>query len=107
MLAVVVLNGILAGFVLVLAWGLWRWRCGLVQLNANLAVLARSPNSVRNATMQRRLQLAEARLAVTRWQLRSQQAKQLVNLVNLLRRLLFYSAMQRRGTRKRSGKKGS
>jgi len=100
MLWVIGLNGLLAGLVMWLAYKLWHWRARLVKLNAGLASLAISQTvaqrQVGYAAVQQRVWLAETRLEVAKWQLRSQQVKQLLRLVRLLRRLLLYRAMQRR-----------
>jgi len=93
---VIGLNCLLAGLVMWLACLLWRWRGHLVKFNVRLASLSLSQRQVGYAAVVQRAQLAETRLEVAKWQMRSQRLQQLLRLIKLLRRLALYRAMQRR-----------
>jgi len=95
MLAVISLNCLLAVLVSYMALGLWRWRCQLQQLTAQLHSMTIAPKQVGYAITLKRVQLAEARLGLARLQQRSQQARQTLQLVKLLRLLLLYRSVGR------------
>ncbi|MEM8502046.1 MAG: hypothetical protein AAF716_02710 [Cyanobacteria bacterium P01_D01_bin.1] len=87
---VVVVNCVLAGLVLWLAVGLWRWRGDLVRLTDWLRLLdatrsvATASSQVGLALVVRRSQLMETRLSLARLQLISRQLDQLLRLVGWL-----------------------
>ncbi|MEO0769317.1 MAG: hypothetical protein AAFY72_07770 [Cyanobacteria bacterium J06649_4] len=92
----VALNCLLAVLVVALAYGLWRWRCQLVQLADWLEQVeprvGLSPKQVGYGLALKRVEIAQTRLEVAKLQKRSHQIHQLVRLLRLLRTLMLYRA---------------
>ncbi len=99
MLSVICFNCLLAVLMGWLAYRLWQWRCRrLTQLTVWLrhgASVSAYRGELGYAIALKRVQLAEARLGLARWQLRSRQARQVLRFVRFLRLLLLYRAAQR------------
>jgi len=93
MLAVIIINCLLAGLIGGLAIGLWRWRCQLQQLTARLRSVSRSPKQLGYGITLRRVQLAETRLGLVQLKQRSHQASQALRLLKLLRLVAIYRAV--------------
>jgi hypothetical protein len=103
---VIGLNCLLAALVFGLVRLFWHWRCAVAQLNGQLnAQLHRheanrqqfnahkallSPQQMGYALTRHRTQIAETRLLVARWQMRSRQLKQTWQLLQVLRTVLTY-----------------
>ncbi len=83
-IAVVILNGLLAALVCRLALGLWQWRCAIARLTQTLQTheiaLNLAPKQAGYALAQRRMQIVETRLSLAMWQQRSRQIQQLLQL---------------------------
>jgi len=98
---VVVLNCLLAGVILALAYGLWGYKRQLQRLSAQLYVMAQTgglgSKQLGYALTLRRVQLAATRLEMARWQQRSRQVSQVVGLVRLVQTVLLYRARRRKG----------
>ncbi len=96
-----VLNCLLAGAILALAYGLWGYKRQLQQLSDLLHEVAQKgelgPKRLGYALTLRRVQLAATRLEMARWQQRSRQVAQIVGLVRVVQTVLLYRA---RGKRK-------
>ena len=98
MLSVIGLNCLLAVLTGWLAYRLWRWRCWLTQLTSWLRHTASAPlctGDLGYAIALKRVQLAEARLGIAQWQLRSRQTRQILQFAKFLRLLLLYRAVRR------------
>lgn len=93
MLAVIVINCLLAGWVCYLAVGLWKWRCQLLKLAAKLEQVSISPKQLGYAITLRRVHLAETRLGLAKLQQQSHRAQQFLRLLKLLRLLLLYRTL--------------
>jgi hypothetical protein len=102
---VIGLNCLLAALVFGLVRLFWYWRCAVAQLNVELNVqltaqlhshkdsnhkASLSPQQMGYALTRRRTQIAETRLLVARWQMRSRQLKQTWQLLQVLRTVLSY-----------------
>lgn len=105
MLTVICLNCLLAVLVGWLTYRLWGCRRHL----AHLSTLLQSPELSSQWTPQqlsyqltlKRAQIAETRLGVALWQMRSQQIRQVLRAITYLQLLLRYrQATQRRATRR-------
>jgi hypothetical protein len=116
MVIVIGLNCLLAALMVWLARLVWRWRCALAQLQGQLQSQLQNPlqdqlqnqgpktllapGQVGYALTRSRTQIAEMRLFVAQWQMRSRQAKQLLQLLQILRTVLFFRVRQRRTGRR-------
>lgn len=99
---VIGLNCVLAALILGLVRLFWQWRCALAKLNdqlhcheanrhqANAQHASLSPQQMGYELTRRRTQIAETRLMVARWQMRSRQIKQTWQLLQILRTVLLY-----------------
>lgn len=133
-LIVIGLSVLLIAGVLWLAKRLWRWRAQLVLLNqqierqplegltsgplSHLSYQApqtrasqRVPREIGYELMLRRSQIAQTRLDVARWQLRSRQIRQVLQFLRLMRSLWLYRIGRRglftkRARTKRARKRG-
>jgi hypothetical protein len=104
MMIVIGLNCLLAVLVLGLACLFWQWRCALAYLNQHLQ--NHPPNShlasqkMGYSFAHRRTQIAQARLLVARWQMRSRQMNQAWQILQILRTLVIFRVSQRRSRRR-------
>jgi hypothetical protein len=104
---VIGLNCLLAMLIFGLVRLFWQWRCALAKLNdqlhcheanyhganrhqTNAPQASLSPQQMGYALTRRRTQIAETRLMVARWQVRSRQLKQTWQLIQILRNVLLY-----------------
>jgi hypothetical protein len=107
MLIALCLNVLLAALVLGLAHWLWQWRCGLTQLTAwlEMAKLARtgnhSPQQIGYAATLKRAQFVQMRLTLVRLKWLTVRIRQISELVQILRIILFYRARPRLLRRKK------
>ncbi|MGB3300091.1 MAG: hypothetical protein WBA76_17650 [Phormidesmis sp.] len=93
--SVICLNCLLAVLMCWLARALWRWRCAISRLTHQLQSYepraSLMPRQTGYVLTRRRSQIAELRLGMAwgraQWQMRSHQAKQLFQLVQLVRAL--------------------
>ncbi len=94
MIIVIGLNCLLAALVFGLTCLFWRWRCAVVMLNHQLQ--RHQPNTSQAsgkmgyALIHNRTQIAQMRLTVAQWQMRSHQLKQTLQMLQILRTVLRY-----------------
>lgn len=86
---VVGLNSLIAVGVFCAAYFLWRWKQQLRELSGWLREVDLGPQRLRYAITLQRVQLAQQRLEVARWQRRSQQLREFIQLVQLLRLMVL------------------
>ncbi|MEL6937567.1 MAG: hypothetical protein AAFO84_00060 [Cyanobacteria bacterium J06598_1] len=97
---VIAINLLMAGLVGVLTCGLWHWKQEIAQITAQLERVSLNPQAVRYGLTLRRVQLAEVRLGVSQWQMRSRQFKQTLQLIQIIRFILLFRKNKGRSLRR-------
>ncbi|MEM9091424.1 MAG: hypothetical protein AAGC93_22130 [Cyanobacteria bacterium P01_F01_bin.53] len=94
LIIVIGLNSLLALGVCWLTHGLWQWRRGLINFNSWLQSAQQSsqdkPQQMGYDLIVKRAQIAQTRLDLARWRLRSRRLHQVIQLISLFRSLLLY-----------------
>lgn len=109
MLITICLNMLLAALVLWLAYGLWQWRYGLMQLtawlqSASLSASLSATEQIGYAATLKRTQMLQTRLTLIRLKRLIVQVRQVSGLIKILRMVLIYQAGQQRLLRRKKHK---
>lgn len=105
-LSVIGLNCLIAFWVCQGAQRLWQWRCALAHLTDQLqnheANAAIAPQQIGYKLTHQRMQIVQARLIFSQWQMRSRQIQQIFQLLQMLRTVLRYRSAAYRSVTNRS-----